>query len=333
MASGRAWIKALLGVLVSAGLLGYLLLRVDLSQVGDHLLRTHWGYLGLASFLALLAVWVRAVRWGYLFPAGSRPAGLFSATMIGYMANNILPLRAGEIIRVYVVAQRSAGNIWTALATLVVERLLDVFSLVVVLAGLILVIPVPRRLQWAALGFLVIDLAAMGALAAVAGKPATGRALIARLAGRWPPIERRLARIFEAFVRGLTVARNPRHLFSIFAISVLLWFIYALTAWTGLRAAHLSLPLSAAWAVLAFVALGVSFPSAPGFVGVFQFASVQALAIFGVPGSQAFSFSLVFHLSQFIPVTLAGWAFLMVEPVSLFQLRHISLAEPEERGA
>lgn len=329
----RKWIKALLGVTVSAGLLGYLLWSVDLRQVGDHLARTHWGYLGLSSILTLFAVWVRAVRWGYLFPPGSHPSGLFSATMIGYMANNVLPLRAGEIIRVYVVARRGAGSIWTALATLVVERLLDALSLVLVLAGLFLTIPVPRKLQWAALGFLVVDLAAMGALAVVAWKPATGRALIAQLAGRWPAIERRLARVFEAFVRGLTVTWTPRHLFPIFAISVLLWLLYALVAWTALRAAHLSLPLSAAWAVLAFVGLGVSLPSAPGFVGVFQAATVLALALFGVPRTEALSFSFVFHASQFIPVTLAGWAFLMVEQVSLFQLRQSGVPEPEERGA
>ena len=329
----RTGVKALLGVAVSAGLLGYLLWSVELGQVGVHLAGTHWGYLGLSALLALFSVWIRALRWGYLFPPGSRPAGLFSATMIGYMANNVLPLRAGEIVRVYVVARHGAGSIWTALATLVVERLLDALSLVLVLAGLILAIPVPRELRWAALGLLAVDLTAMGALAALAAAPATGRALIGRLAGRWPMIERRLAQGFDAFVRGLTGAWNLRRLLSIFIISALLWILYALAAWTGLRAAHLSLPLTAAWAVLAFVGLGISLPSAPGFIGVFQAAAVLALALFDVPRSQALSFSLIFHASQFIPVTLAGWAFLMIEQVSLFQLHRSGVPEPEERGA
>ena len=162
----KTWGKALAGSLVSAGLLAYLFWSVDLRQVGSHLTRTHWGYLGLSSALALFAVWVRAIRWGYLFPPGDRPSHLFSATMIGYMANNVLPLRAGEIVRAYVAARHGAESVWTSLATLVVERLLDALSLVVVLAGLMLAMPVPRELQWAGLGLLAIDLLATGTRAA-----------------------------------------------------------------------------------------------------------------------------------------------------------------------
>jgi uncharacterized protein (TIRG00374 family) len=331
--SRRPWAKALFGIAVSAGLLGYLLWGVDLRQMGDHLARTHWGHLGLSSALALFAVWVRAVRWGYLFPPGGRPSHLFSATMIGYMANNVLPLRAGEIVRAYVVTRRGAESVWTSLATLVVERLLDALSLVLVLAGLILAISVPRELQWAALGFLAIDLAAMGALVAVAVAPARGRALIARFAGRWPAIERKLAHVFETFVRGLVGVWTPRHGLPILVLSVLLWVVYALAVWIGLRAAQLPLPLTAAWAVLAFVALGVSLPSAPGFVGVFQVATVLALALFEVPRAEALSFSLIFHASQFVPITLAGWVFLIVEQVSLLQVTRDGVPEPEERRA
>jgi uncharacterized protein (TIRG00374 family) len=327
------WGKALLGSLVSAGLLAYLLWSADLGRVGSHLTRTHWGYLGLSAALALFAVWIRAIRWGYLFPPGDRPSNLFSATMIGYMANNVLPLRAGELVRAYVVAQRGAQSVWTSLATLVVERLLDALSLVVVLGGLILAIPVPRELQWAGLGFLAVDLAAMGTLAALAAAPARGHRFIGWLARRWPRIEQRLTHVFETFLRGLAGVRTPRHAPPIFVLSVFLWVVYALTVWTGLRAAHLYLPLSAAWAVLAFVGLGVSLPSAPGFVGVFQAAVVLALALFQVPREEGLSFSLVFHASQLVPITLAGWILLMVEHVSLLQLSRGSGPEPEERRA
>lgn len=333
MGSRRGWGKALVGIALSAGLLGYLFWSVDLRQIGDHLARTHWGYLALSSAIALFAVWVRAVRWGYLFPPGRRPSHLFAATMIGYMANNLLPLRAGEIVRAYVVAKRGAESVWTALATLVVERLLDALSLVLVLAGLILAIPVPRELQSAALGFLAVDLLAMGALGALAVAPNRGRALIRRLLAHWPDAERRLAQVLETFVRGLAGVWTPRHLFPILVLSVALWVLYALTVWTALRAAQLVLPPTAAWAVLAFVGLGVSLPSAPGFVGVFQAATVLALALFEVPRAEALSFSLIFHMSQFVPMTLAGWAFLMVEQLSLFQLTRAGVPEPGERGA
>ena len=91
----------------------------------------------------------------------------------------------------------------------------------------------------------------------------------------------------------------------------------ALAVWTALRAAHLDLPLAASWAVLAFMGLGVSMPSSPGYVGVFQAATVLALALFSVPRTEALSFSLIFHAAQYFPVTLFGLVLLLVEHVSL----------------
>jgi len=96
--------------------------------------------------------------------------------------------------------------------------------------------------------------------------------------------------------------------------------------WTALRAANLDLPLAASWTELAFLGLGVSLPSSPGFVGVIQAATVLALALFSVPHAEALSFSLLFHASQFLPVTLCGLAFLLVEHVSLSEATHAAPA-------
>ena len=92
--------------------------------------------------------------------------------MIGYMVNNILPLRAGEIVRVYVVARRWGRGFWTALATLVVERVLDSLVLILVLGVLILLIPVPATLRWAATILLAVDVIAVTVLGLLAVAPA-----------------------------------------------------------------------------------------------------------------------------------------------------------------
>jgi hypothetical protein len=311
--------KALIGIGVSAGLLAYLLSTVDLVQVGAHLAKTNWGYLTLSVCLALFAVWVRAWRWRYLFPPGAHPSHLFSAVMIGYMANNVLPLRAGELVRGYVVAKRGRQGFWTAIATIAVERLLDALAVVIILAGLLLAISVPSELKWGALAFLTLDLAAMGVLATVALAPAQCQRVVTRLFARWPALRAKLLRILETFLLGLQGIRTGSHLLPILAGSVALWVVYALATWTALAAAHLALSLTAAWTVLAFIGLGISLPSAPGFIGVFQAATVLALALFGVPRSEALSFSFLFHASQFVPITLIGWVLLITEQISLSQ--------------
>jgi uncharacterized protein (TIRG00374 family) len=333
MASRWRWAKILLGIAVSVGLLAYLLVSVDLGQVGRQLTRTHWGYLAVSVGLALFAVWVRARRWRYLFPPDAVPSRLFSAVMIGYMANNVLPLRAGELVRGYIAGRRGGGGFWTAIATLVVERVLDALAVVVILAGIVLAIPVPDELKWAALVFLSLDLAAMAVLALLALAPERVRGTIASLLGHWPGLRARVLTTLETFALGLQGIRTPAHLLPILCWSVGLWVIYALSAWTALAAARLPASMLMAWTVIAFVGLGISLPSAPGFVGVFQAAVVVALALFDISREDALSFSLLLHASQFIPITLWGWALLLVEQLSLAQITRQAVPKVEAPGA
>jgi hypothetical protein len=275
--------------------------------------------------MAPLQIWVRGRRWWYLFPPSSNPPPLTPAMMIGYMANNVLPLRAGEVVRIYLVARRwsaigAAERIhpfWTTLATLVVERVLDSLVVVLILAILVLVVPVPRFLEVAALVVLVIDLAGIAVLVALAKAPDGCVRLVARLVGRWPGLQRRVLNIFQTFVHGLDGIRASSHAAPLVAWTAVVWLVPALAAWTMLLALDLRLPFIAAWVVLAFVSLGVSIPSAPGYVGVFHAAAVLAVGLFGVSHSAGVGYALLFHASQILPITLLGWLYLLREHVSL----------------
>src|SRR4029453_11388778 len=154
-------IKVALGVAISVVLLVYLFRGVDLAELGRHLREARWGWVAVATAIAPLPMGVRGRRWWSLFPPGSNPPPLTPAMMIGYMANNVLPLRAGEVVRIYVVARRwtAAGAperihpFWTTLATLVVERVLDSLVVVLVLALLVLIVPGPRFPQLGGVGW------------------------------------------------------------------------------------------------------------------------------------------------------------------------------------
>src|SRR5262249_59679685 len=113
---------------------------------------------------------MRAGRWYYLFPPGSRPSHLFNALMIGYMGNNVLPLRAGEVVRALVVSRRGQ-RFWTVLATIVVERVLDGLAVGLIVAALFVAVPIPASLRWPAVIFLAADLAAMAVLVVIAFAP------------------------------------------------------------------------------------------------------------------------------------------------------------------
>jgi hypothetical protein len=310
-------LRVVLGIAISAALLAVLLWSVDLHELAAQLARTRWGWTLLGVVLAPLGLWVRARRWRYLFPPRSEPPALVPAIMIGYMVNNLLPLRAGEVVRVYVVARRWGRGFWTALATLVVERVLDSLAIVMVLGVLVLLIPVPPIFRWTAVTLLAIDAVAVTALAILAAAPVACARLVDRLTRPWPGLAERASRILDRFVQGLDGVRTPTHAFPLLAWTILVWVVPAGAAWTMLRALDIDLPLIAGWTVLAFVGLGVSIPSAPGFVGVFHYAAVLALEIFDVGRSASLGYALLFHATQVIPITLVGWAFLLREHMSL----------------
>ncbi|HET7876969.1 MAG TPA: lysylphosphatidylglycerol synthase transmembrane domain-containing protein [Methylomirabilota bacterium] len=316
MASARRLAKILLGLLISAGLLVYVFWNVDAYAVGARLAATSWGWLAVCGALNVVALWIRSRRWRYLFPPEGHPSHLFNALMIGFMGNNLLPLRAGEVVRVYVVSRRGA-RFWTAVATVVVERVLDVLAMGLILALLLFVMPIPAVLRWSALVLMSLDLAAMVVLGFMAAAPARCRALARRLVAWWPRLEAPLLHILDTFHEGLRGVRAPGHVLPLVLWSAGIWVALALSIAAALQAARLDLPFSAAWVVLVFLGLGVSLPSSPGFVGVVQAAAVMALEMFAVPRTVALAFSFALHAAHFFPVTIWGLILLVVEHVSL----------------
>lgn len=327
MPSRGRLLKILLGLVVSAALLVYVFRDADVRAIPGLLARTHWGLLAASIALNLLSLWARAWRWAFLFPPDSRPRRLFNAVMIGYMGNNLLPLRAGEVVRAYVVT-RHGQPFWTTVATMVVERVLDAIAVGVMLACLFLLMTVPRELEWAALLFISADLALIAALVLAAVAPEGCERMLRRLLERWPAVERRALRVLDTVNEGLRGIRARRHLPPIVIWSAAIWLLLAAAVWTAFRAAHLDLPWGAAWAVLAFLGLGVSLPSSPGFAGVVQAVVIVALALFSVPRTEALSFSLLLHASQYFPVTLWGLTLLVIEHVSLADAARATGANP-----
>ena len=316
-------VKLLVGVVISVALFGYLVWSVDVHELVALLGRTRWEWVIVACALAPVSVWTRARRWRYLFPPGSDPPAVIPATMIGYMVNNVLPLRAGELVRVYVVAKRWGHGFWTALATLIVERVLDSLVIVLIMAVLVLRVPVPPTLEIGAAVVLAIDLVAVAVLCSLAVAPVRARRVIERLTRRWPALQRRVVAILETFVLGLEGIRTRAHLLPLVLWTVVVWVLPAFITWTMLRALQLELPWIAAWVVLAFVGLGVAIPSAPGYIGVFHAAATIALSIFSVPTTAAFGFALLLHAAQIVPITVVGWIYLLRE--------HLTLADATSR--
>ncbi|MEW6566743.1 MAG: lysylphosphatidylglycerol synthase transmembrane domain-containing protein [Chloroflexota bacterium] len=292
----------LLGLGVSAAALaiairwsGWASLLAALEQVDYHLLIP-------ASIVYLVAMGARGLAWQVILGGRAKLWRLLAALNQGYLLNNLLPWRLGEIGRAVLLGRRPQLTPALVLSSIVVERLYDM----VLAVGLLLALaPVAFQSPWAPQAALIGGLAVVGAmafLAVILRSPESSSRLLSRLPGgpaRWEGVGR-------AVQDGLGTLKDVRQLTKGFGWMVVSWALASLEYWLVLRAFIPEAPL--AWALLALCVtlLGVAIPSAPGYVGVFEASAVAALAVFGVGGGIALGFALVLHALHFGITTVLG---------------------------
>jgi glycosyltransferase 2 family protein len=274
----------------------------------------------LPSFGALAAAIVlRAARWRVLFAAPGRP-GLrptLSAYLVGLFFNGILPLRAGEAARIVALARRTGRPTAEVTATVVVERLLDVVSL---LALLLASAPWLPHLTWLRAAAIVAAAAGAGVLAAAVLLLRFGDRpleLLLRPLALLPGIDRPRAReAARAAGRGLVVLRSPRTAGVACGLTLASWLALAISCWTLTLAFHLHLPLLAGLLVVVATNLGQVLPSSPAALGVFEAATLVALSAYGVARAPALSYAVFLHVLNLLPFLAAGPLALRVTPLA-----------------
>ncbi len=309
------------GWTVSIVLLTWISLQVEWEIVLKELVHLNLWYLFPITVFWLLHYVFRAYRWRYLLPEGKEVSIriLFDSLMIGNMATFVLPLRAGEFIRPYVLAKRSQHSFATGFSSIVIERFFDLSVVLLMLAS---VSPfIPDLPEWAIKGASILALIG-------------GAIFLFMLVGAFFPkkilrlneffltplpdgIKTKLHSFLAGLLEGTSVLRSAKRLMMTIVTSFLVWgscmlsFHFGLFMFEGEWTYLMSLTLTVV------VALAVAAPSAPGFLGVFQTACVAALGLFGVSKETAFAYSLIFHAYQYLCVCLYGIYALSVQHLSL----------------
>jgi uncharacterized protein (TIRG00374 family) len=242
-------------------------------------------------------------------------APLWHATAIGFMVNNLLPARAGEVARAYVAKRQLAVRFTTAIASVAVERVFDGLVLVGLMAlvlawpaspglGVISGSPIGAIAAGVAILFALILLAALAA----AYRPGTASRLMSRPIHALLPtrLADRAEHMVEGALAGLAVLRHGPRLVGVVAWSFVLWGVSAASFALAFRAFGLVLPFQAALLLQGVVALGVALPASPGFWGPFEAATRLTLTLYGVGAEQAVSYAVTYHLTTFLPITLLG---------------------------
>ena len=317
------------GVLISAVAVWFSMRDVDPSAVWQALRGAN--YMGFVAAVAstLVGFWIRALRWRSLI-AAPRPlavGSLFSATMIGFMANNVLPLRLGEFVRPWALARREGLSRSTLFATVVVERAVDMITLLAILGMALLVHPISSateagRMVRAGASVLVATCVALTVFVVVLERqPRLVRVAVGALTAPLPEKLRvRVAGMLTHFVEGLGLFRDLRRLSWVFLLSFLMFGVVVLGLQASMWALGIELPWYAGLIMLVITAIGIMVPAAPGYIGTMNVACIAGLALMRVGKDLAVPFSWFYWASQWAPVTLVGLFYLQREGLSLRSL-------------
>jgi uncharacterized protein (TIRG00374 family) len=330
---------------VTVALLAFFLRSANLTAVWLELRRAEVApIVGSVVMMAIVYV-MRAIRWQFLLrPIGPAGFGIaFRATVIGFAISALLPARPGEAVRPYLLARREGLSFTSVLATIVIERMLDLAAVLVMFASFVLLFDpgmqaVDARLYDAVkLGGLVAAAAALAMLAIMslfAGHPERlGRMVLA--AERVLPSRavQAVARVAERFAGGLAATRNPLDLLKALALSMPVWLAIAASVWLVALAFHITLPFTGSFLLLALLVVGVAVPT-PGGVGGFHEAfRLGATAFYGVDNDRAVGCAIAMHASQFVPIVIAGLVFMAQEGLSLGTMATIKPIDSAHRSS
>jgi uncharacterized membrane protein YbhN (UPF0104 family) len=297
--------RAIFGIAVSLVAVLLVLASVDPVRTAEALRGASPVWLAIVAGLVALDIVLRAVRWRRLLAPIRRVGALavLDYLLIGYLANNILPARLGEVVRCHFLGDREGISRTTVIGTVVVERVVDIAVVVAIAAVAVLVLSIrgvvaSAVIVGAAIGALLVVALALG----VAAHRLPGATRVAALVAAWPWLGDAVGKLRL----GLAVAANPRTLLEAVALSLLAWTAALLAFAAAGQALGVELTLSQASLLAAGVTLAAAIPTGPAALGTFELASVQIGAAFGIATERALALGIIMHVAIFVLTSVGG---------------------------
>ena len=297
-------LRGALGIAVSVVAVFLLLRSVDLGAALAVLGRANPAWIGLMLIAVLIDVGARGGRWRVLLaPIAAIPFGrVLGYTYQGYLANNVLPARLGELVRTHALGEGEGLSRTTVLGTVVVERIVDTVMVVAIAAVSVLVLSVRGVMSSAVLlGFAFVSLLVIALALGVVAHRLPGAERVTAFIARWP----RIVELGRRLRDGLAVASRPRTMAGAVVLSLAAWTASTITFLAGGQAVGIELTVAQGALIGSGVALASIVPSGPGYVGTFELTAVGIAGGLGIDRDAAFAMALLIH-ATILAVTSVG---------------------------
>jgi glycosyltransferase 2 family protein len=311
MATSRGLGRSALGLAISVVALVLVFRSVDVASAWDTLKGAQLQWVVLLVLLVIGDVVLRALRWQVLLLPLARVSyrDTQASLLVGYLANNVLPARLGEVVRSHDFGERTGISRTTILGTIVIERVVDTMVVVSIAAVAILVLSVRGIVASAVLvGFAVTALLVVAIAVGMAAHRLPGAERVRTFLGRWPRVRHLLSKLRV----GLSVVSDPRSMTLAVILSIASWSLTVLAFAAAAQAVGVQPTIGQAALLAAGTNLATAIPAAPGYVGTFELAVVTIAASVGIPRESALAFGILTHVAILAVTSIGGAAVLVM---------------------
>jgi uncharacterized protein (TIRG00374 family) len=338
----KAVVRTVLVAALTVGFLALFIRNADLSRVWTEMRAARADLLGFSMLLTVGTYFLRAERWQYLLESigPTRFWVAFKTTVIGFAATSALPARAGEVLRPYLLAKQEGLPFTATLATIVVERILDLCA-VLMLLGVYMALfwqdaavaspPLFRAVAYGASGMGAVALVVLVLMFAMAGHPERLHALVLRIERVLPQrLAQVVANLARTLAEGLGVVRRPSQLVASMGLSLVLWVLISSQVWIVARAFGIDIPLVGAFLLTSMLVVGVAVPTPGGIGPAHEAFRLGTTSFFGANNDTAVGAAIVWHALSILPVIIAGAWFAIRERITLGNLKTLQAAAPHD---
>jgi len=307
------------GVLISGVCIYFAFRGIDFSALTASIASVNYFYIIPVVGIVVLGHYLRCYRWGKILEnlVSYDQKTLFILGSIGFMAVGVLPARLGEFARPYLVKKRSGVKMSASMATIIVERVFDLLTLMLFMFIVIIRVSLPPEIVKAGITMLTISVSLFIMLIILAIKREFSIKRIDAVLRVFPPkFAAPLNRLAHSFIDGLQILPDIGKTLYVLFLSLLIWAVVGLSAYVLFLGFGFDLSIYNGYAITVIIALGVMLPAAPGFIGTYHMACKVGLVAFGVSQADALSYAILLHFFQMIPVVVLGLAMLPFQKIS-----------------
>ncbi len=313
----------ILGIVISGVLLYFSVREINLDAVADGFRAMRAGYLVPVALLLVLLQVLRSYRWGVILKPIKKidQLSLFSITSVGFLALAAIPARIGELARPYLIKKKTGMRMTAALGTVFIERIMDTLTVLILFFIVLFFVPLPSWLVNSGLVFLGITLAILICmLLLIFRREASLRvfeSITTVLPEKW---HRRLNELIHHFIDGIEMITDLRLILYVTFLSMVIWSLDIGAIYLLFLAFSMKLSLVAAVIVMVVLIIGITLPTAPGYIGNWHFACITGLTLFGVSKADALTYAIMLHIISLGVIVILGVIFLPFNKFSFSDL-------------